>query len=149
MKKIEAIKELIAKGELTPDALRWKVRRYKSDDKEMKAEKRALLREQGIKDEDGEGSEEEDVDGESKVYMLKRDGTARAIPCRWSVHEAQTFIEILKRDGKKWAEIAEQVATKNEQQCRTRGLVLWNKLRKHCWDKELFEVLKPSGKPGR
>ena len=43
MKKIEAIKELISKGELTPDALRWKVRRYKSDDKETREEKRKLL----------------------------------------------------------------------------------------------------------
>ena len=55
----------------------------------------------------------------------------------------------MKRDGKKWQEIAETIGTKNEQQCRTRGLVLWNKLRKHCWDKELFEVLKPTGKAGR
>lgn len=27
IKKIEAIKELIAKGELTPDALRWKMKK--------------------------------------------------------------------------------------------------------------------------
>lgn len=27
MKKIEAIKELISKGELAPDALRWKMRK--------------------------------------------------------------------------------------------------------------------------
>ena len=55
----------------------------------------------------------------------------------------------MKRDGKKWQAIADEIGTKNEQQCRTRGLVLWNKLRKHCWDKELYEVLAPTGKPGR
>jgi len=32
-KKIEAIKELIAKGELTPEALRWKVRSERSHSK--------------------------------------------------------------------------------------------------------------------
>ena len=44
MKKIEAIKELIDKGELTPDALRWKVRRYRCDDQYMRDQKKALLR---------------------------------------------------------------------------------------------------------
>ena len=36
MKKIEGIKELINKGELAPDAMRWKVRRFKGDDKETR-----------------------------------------------------------------------------------------------------------------
>ena len=53
---------------------------------------------------------------------------------------------MLKKDGKQWTHIAETIGTKNEQQCRTRGLVLFNKLKKHCWDKELFDVLAPNGK---
>ena len=36
MKKIEGIKELINKGELAPDAMRWKVRRFKGDDREAR-----------------------------------------------------------------------------------------------------------------
>ena len=66
--------------------------------------------------------------------------------CRWSHAEHKAFIDMLKKDGKQWQYIAETIATKNEQQCRTRGLVLFNKLKKHCWDKELFDVLAPRGK---
>ena len=47
MKKIEAIKELIGKGELSEDALRWKVRRFRSDSEE------AIIKAEGlVKDED-------------------------------------------------------------------------------------------------
>ena len=87
MKKIEGIKELITKGELEPDALRWKVRNFKGDDKLMRKEKRELLRAQGIEVKSEEGTEEEDeVDEEGRT--LNRDGSARAVPCRWTVYEA-------------------------------------------------------------
>ena len=87
MKKIEGIKELITKGELEPDALRWKCRKFKGDDKQTRKEKRELMRAQGIEVKSEDVSEEEDeVDEEGRT--LNRDGTARAIPCRWTVYEA-------------------------------------------------------------
>lgn len=46
-------------------------------------------------------------------------------------------------NGKNWKKIATDVGTKNEQQCRTRGLILFNKLQRHCWDEELYNILKP------
>ena len=86
MKKIEGIKELITKGELEPDALRWKVRNFKGDDKLMRKEKRELLRAQGIEVKSEDGTEEDEADEGGQT--LNRDGTARAIPCRWTVYEA-------------------------------------------------------------
>ena len=139
MKKIEAIKELIAKGELTEDALRWKVRRYRTASEECKQVKSE------IKDEDGIVRERK-IPREPGMYIVKKNGQPRAMHCRWSHAEHKAFIEMLKKDGKQWQYIAETIGTKNEQQCRTRGLVLFNKLKKHCWDKELFDVLAPQGK---
>ena len=137
IKKIEAIKELIQKGELSEDALRWKQRRAISGSQETRVKSE-------IKDEDGKVTKRYNKD--PSVYLVKKNGLPRAMPCRWSHAEHKAFIDMLKRDGKQWKDIAETIGTKNEQQCRTRGLVLFNKLKKHCWDKELFDVLAPQGK---
>ena len=76
MKKIEAIKELISKGELTEDALRWKVRRYRTSSEEaaLKAE---------IKDEDGMPSslcKERKPSRDPGVYLMKKNGTLERTP---------------------------------------------------------------------
>lgn len=144
MKKVEAIKELIAKGELTEDALRWKMRKPRTASEEAKVKSE-------VKDEDGKKSlsstrkyyQARDPTG---THMINKNGQPRAMPCRWSHSEHKTFVDMLKNDGKQWTRIAEAIGTKNEQQCRTRGLILFNKLKKHCWDKELFDVLAPHGK---
>lgn len=65
----------------------------------------------------------------------------RAVPCRWTTTEHQSLVALLKKKGKKWLEIAEIIATKNEQQCRTRGLILLNKLKKYNFDTELLKIL--------
>ena len=65
MKKIEAIKELIAKGELTEDALRWKVRRPRTDSEEAKVKSE-------VKDEDGQIRVK--PPREPGVYLMKKNG---------------------------------------------------------------------------
>ena len=105
MKKIEAIKELIAKGELSEDALRWKMRRHRTASEEAKIKTE-------VKDEDGEPSRR--VTKEPGIYLVKKNGQPRAMPCRWSHAEHKAFIEMLKKDGKQWVQIAETIATKNE-----------------------------------
>lgn len=107
MKKIEAIKELIAKGELSEDALRWKQRRVVSGSEETKVKSE-------VKDEDGHVRDRKPA-REPGVYLVKKNGQPRAMPCRWSHAEHKAFIDILKRDGKQWKEIAETIGTKNEQ----------------------------------
>ena len=68
MKKIEAIKELIAKGELTEDALRWKVRRPRTASEEAKVKSE-------IKDEDGElALMPERKPRPPGVYLVKKNG---------------------------------------------------------------------------
>lgn len=66
MKKIEAIKELIAKGELTEDALRWKVRRYRTASEEAKVKHE-------VKDEDGIPFMRK-VHREPGMYLVKKNG---------------------------------------------------------------------------
>ena len=104
MKKIEAIKELIAKGELTEDALRWKVRRTRTASEEAKIKSE-------VKDEDGKCKEPR----APGVYLVKKNGQPRAMPCRWSHAEHKAFIDMLKSEGKQWTKIAETIGTKNEQ----------------------------------
>ena len=74
MKKIEAIKELIGKGELNDDALRWKVRRFRSDSEEAK-----IKAESEVKDEDPGNPKsleprEKKPHREQGVYLLKKNG---------------------------------------------------------------------------
>ena len=67
----------------------------------------------------------------------------RLSSAKWSEEDSQRFMRSLRANGKNWRQIAADVGTKNEQQCRTRGLILFNKLQKHCWDDELYNILKP------
>jgi Myb-like DNA-binding domain len=71
-------------------------------------------------------------------------GDHRATPCRWSSHEKKKFIELIKLMGKQFAKIAEIIKTKNEQQCRTKALILYNKLKVNNFDNKLFEILAPT-----
>ena len=48
---------------------------------------------------------------------------------------------ILKQKGKRWTEVAQLVGTKTERQCRTRALIIWNKLKRDNTDPELLQVL--------
>ena len=77
---------------------------------------------------------------------MKKNGLPRMLPSRWSHSEHKTFVEMLKTEGKVWSRIAAAIGTKNEQQCRTRGLILANKLMRNCWDQDLLYVLAPHGK---
>lgn len=76
----------------------------------------------------------------SKQYEMG-DSANRAVPCRWTHSEHQTLVALLKKNGKKWQDIAEIIGTKNEQQCRTRGLIMLNKLKRCNYDPELYKVL--------
>ena len=68
MKKIEAIKELIKKGELTEDALRWKMRRQRTGSEESKVKHE-------VKDEDGSSaSVKKYVHRDPSHYSMKRNG---------------------------------------------------------------------------
>ena len=71
---------------------------------------------------------------------------SRAVPCRWTHSEHQTLIALLKKRGKKWVEIAEVIGTKNEQQCRTHALLIFNKLKKCNFDNELYQALAETSK---
>jgi len=52
------------------------------------------------------------------------------------------FIDLIKRHGRHWNLIAEMMnGAKNEQQCRTRGIILLNKLKVNCFDQLLYEKL--------
>ena len=140
-KKIEAIKELIDKGELPATSLRWKTRRA------LELAEQGKL---GIKDEDGFAMQVKFEDGIGLLndqpigpYMNKG-GDCRATPCRWSSHEKKKFIELLKSMGKQFTKIAELIKTKNEQQCRTKALILYNKLKLNNWDPKLMEILAPT-----
>ncbi|CDW85830.1 myb-like dna-binding shaqkyf class family protein [Stylonychia lemnae] len=62
---------------------------------------------------------------------------------RWSDEDHNRFVKALKTIGKNWKQIAIDVGTKNEQQCRTRGLIIFNRLQRHCWDEELKKILTP------
>ena len=46
--------------------------------------------------------------------------------------------------GKQFAKIAEIMKTKNEQQCRTKALILYNKLKVNNFDPRLMEILAPT-----
>lgn len=46
--------------------------------------------------------------------------------------------------GKQFAKIAEIMKTKNEQQCRTKALILYNKLKINNFDPKLAEILAPT-----
>ena len=62
---------------------------------------------------------------------------------KWSDEDNERFLSSLKRLGKNWKQVALEVGTKNEQQCRTRGLIIYNKLLRNCWDEELKKILTP------
>lgn len=96
-----------------------------------------------IKNEDGLGVLINDA-----PYCANGNIGNRATPCRWSSHEKKRFIELIKQMGKQFAEIAKIIKTKNEQQCRTKGLILYNKLKINNFDPKLFEILAPS-RPGQ
>jgi hypothetical protein len=83
----------------------------------------------------------------SKQYDMG-DSANRAVPCRWTHSEHNTLVALLKKNGKKWQEIAEIIGTKNEQQCRTRGLIMFNKLKRCNYDPELYQVLKVPTRAG-
>ncbi len=83
----------------------------------------------------------------SKTYEMG-DSSSRAVPCRWTHSEHNTLVALLKKNGKKWQEIAEIIGTKNEQQCRTRGLIMLNKLKRCNYDPELYTVLKVPTRAG-
>ena len=94
MKKIEAIKELIAKGELTEDALRWKMRRQRTASEEARVKSE-------VKDEDGKRSDSsnprryQQARDPTGMHMINKNGQPRAMPCRWSHSEHKTFVEML------------------------------------------------------
>jgi hypothetical protein len=132
-KKIEAIQELIDKGELPASSLRWKTRQQLAMAKQGVNPLNPM-----IKSEDGMIKSE---NGELKP------GDHRATPCRWSSHEKKRFIELLKTMGKQFAKIAEIIKTKNEQQCRTKALILYNKLKCNNFDNKLYEILAPTRPP--
>jgi hypothetical protein len=132
------VKELISKGELAPDALRWKMRRTRdqveslrfAEARRRKADKLKQLREDGTevnsdaeKTEDylpavskgkSEGGEEVDTEGD-RPYLVKKNGEPRCMPCRWTMSEHGILVNLLKNEGKIWKEIAEAIGTKNEQ----------------------------------
>jgi hypothetical protein len=62
------------------------------------------------------------------TLQLKKNGLPRLCSAKWTEEDSVRFIRSLKTLGKNWKQIAIEVGTKNEQQCRTRGLILFNKL---------------------
>jgi hypothetical protein len=46
--------------------------------------------------------------------------------------------------GKQFTKISELIKTKNERQCRTKALILYNKLKLNNWDPKLMEILAPT-----
>jgi hypothetical protein len=65
MKKIEAIKELINKGELSADALRWKVRRYRTQSEEEKLKLKGEVKDENC---------EKIMASNGNLYMINKNG---------------------------------------------------------------------------
>jgi hypothetical protein len=125
---------LIDKGELPASSLRSSTRRQLELSKigKLKAELGEVKTEPGlIQPADDKPKESKDIGN-------------RATPCRWSSYEKKKFIELLKTMGKQFAKIAEIIKTKNEQQCRTKALIMYNKLKLNCFDSKLMEILAPT-----
>ena len=73
----------------------------------------------------------------------------RANFSRWTQPEHNLFVTLLKRYGRDWKKIEEFMnGTKSDQQCRTRGIIMLQKLRENCWDPELYQVLRSKINPG-
>lgn len=63
-------------------------------------------------------------------------------PSRWTQEEHQRWVDFLKKYGRDWKNIEHFMGgTKSEQQCRTRGIILLQKLKENCYDDDLYRVL--------
>lgn len=61
---------------------------------------------------------------------------------RWTAEESALFVKCVKKYGRNWASIIKDMGgCKTEQQLRTRGILLHQKLKKDCYDPELFRIL--------
>ena len=91
-----------------------------------------------------------DKDGQPKRFYKKKEGFTR-----WRESEHIIFVKCVKKHGRNWAKCVEELGgSKNEQQCRTRGIVMLQKLREKNFDNELLEALTKKKKdnlrkPGR
>eukprot|EP00347_Sterkiella_histriomuscorum_P009745 403340050 len=139
--KMLEIQKLIDAGQLTVEALKWKIRR---DPTEMTPQQRQLQIQRKLYN-SGMMMNPNDPHGPmiKKEFSMKKNGEPRMASERWSDEDHNRFVKALKTVGKNWKQIATDVGTKNEQQCRTRGLIIFNRLTRHCWDEELKQILTP------
>lgn len=142
MKKMEAIKELVEKGELGEQALRWHNRGRRGDEESRKIQ--AENRQKHNKNKSIAASDiKSDKYSQHDTVPLTKHGVPRLYPHRWTTEEHKILVDCLFKFGKNWNKVASFVKTKNEQQCRTRGGVMYNKLKENCFDEKLYEILKP------
>ena len=118
MKRVETIKELIAKGDLPESALRYKVRRIQRSSSEEATTSAANQVKVEVKDERSSDLGHDALSRRERraaqSWHMKKNGEPRAIPCRWSPAEHRTFIEILKTKGKVWPLISRTLKNKTE-----------------------------------
>lgn len=122
----EAILELIAKGELTEDALKYNCytpRLLKSDQSDHPEIKLKTTQE--------------------PVEVVTTFDQYRKLKSQWSSYEKQRYIELVKEHGKDYKKISERLQTRDEHACSVRGQHTLAALRhgKMQWDQELFNIL--------